>query len=74
MPEARTEELKLVRVVMENRRHRVTLSAAERQAFAGSYGPLTVVAEGDTLSAKIFSKRGAPLLYNSHESFRRSDR
>ncbi|HEX3126908.1 MAG TPA: S41 family peptidase [Thermoanaerobaculia bacterium] len=50
---ARKAELELVRGVVEDRRHRVNLSAVERQAFAGSYGPLTVIAEGDALWARL---------------------
>ncbi|MFL6200878.1 MAG: S41 family peptidase [Thermoanaerobaculia bacterium] len=43
--------LELVRDVVEDRRHPANLSAAELQAFAGNYGPLTVSVEGGVLWA-----------------------
>jgi retinol-binding protein 3 len=42
-------KVEFVRDVVEDRRHSVNLSAAELQAFAGNYGPLTVTAEGGAL-------------------------
>jgi hypothetical protein len=46
-------EVELVRDVVEDRRHPVNLSAAELQAFAGSYGPLTITAEGGALWGQL---------------------
>jgi hypothetical protein len=46
-------ELDFVRDVVEDRRHPVDLSAAELQAFAGNYGPLTVTAEGGALWCQL---------------------
>jgi len=46
---AQRVKVEFVRDVVEDRRHPVNLSAAELQAFAGNYGPLTVTAEGGAL-------------------------
>jgi hypothetical protein len=50
---AQKAEVELVRDVVEDRRHPVNLSAAELQAFAGNYGPLTVTAEGGALWGRL---------------------
>jgi hypothetical protein len=50
---AQKAALELVRDVVEDRRHPVDLSAAEMQAFAGSYGPLAITAEGGALWGQL---------------------
>ena len=45
--------LEFVRDVVEDRRHPVNLSAAEMQAFAGNYGPLTITVEGGALWCQL---------------------
>lgn len=49
----RKAELGLVRDVVEDRRHPVTLSATELQAFAGTYGRLKITAEGGALWGQL---------------------
>lgn len=71
---ARKAELELVRDVVEGRRHRVNLSAAERQAFAGTYGPLTVLAEGDALRAQLGNGPRVRLSPIGHDRFLVDDR
>jgi hypothetical protein len=46
---AQKVEVEFVRDVVEDRSHPASLSAAELQAFAGTYGLLTVIAEGGGL-------------------------
>lgn len=71
---ARKAELELVRDVVEGRRHRVNLSDVERHAFAGPYGPLTVIVEGDALRARLGNGPEVQLLPVGHDRFLVDDR
>jgi retinol-binding protein 3 len=72
--EAQKVEVGFVRDVVEDRRHPVNLSAAEMQAFAGNYGPLTVTAEGGALWAQLGNGPKVQLFPVDHDRFLLGDR
>ena len=71
---ARKAELELVRNVVEDRRHPANLSVAELQAFAGNYGPLTVIAKDGALWGQLGNGPRVQLLPVGHDRFLVDDR
>jgi retinol-binding protein 3 len=71
---AQKAALEFVRDVVEDRRHRVTLSAAELQAFAGTYGALTLTAEGGVLWGRLGGGPRVQLLPVGQDRFLVDDR
>jgi hypothetical protein len=70
---AQKAEVELVREVVEGRRHPASLSDAELQAFAGTYGHLKVTVEGGALWFQPGSQPKERLLPVGHDLFLVSD-